>query len=477
MENNKISNMSELVVPNKVFEKPQYAKYLLMNTNTSFCQSDVDDAEELMEEIQAMDPAIHSSIPGYVEKMNDLDSKIKAFHSMDELWIRFLDTREVSRDELDEIEAAKTSCEKATLAKYSYMMSYAYLCEGDMDKSRDIFENRTLRLTEKTSLRVKDVDGLGEEVAEMKAMYRDMAKLDVVWNEYVKTGVSRGFDAEIDVFPCNPIPNIKILILNGVLDYCTAAPSALALIKELQAETGIRLNREISGEVRKLEASIGKNDSKLATLNEAWTAFIPDNKVKHFGKYGYDYCSKEALIRAYIMDGFAYVCELAESRLEKIDSMQRADMTQLEQITMVKINELAALSEQYQADGMKIDQIWNKFVARGDVLTEDYRSADFYCDNIQQVKDWTIRGLSASCENSHPYLEQIESFQRTFEFSFTKEVECRVQKLRIKVWECRYNALTQLAKVEAPGEGYDARLAELMKEYKMGDRPEVCLEE
>ena len=36
LENNKISNMSELVRPDKQYNKPEYAKYLLMNTKRLF---------------------------------------------------------------------------------------------------------------------------------------------------------------------------------------------------------------------------------------------------------------------------------------------------------------------------------------------------------------------------------------------------------------------------------------------------------
>lgn len=474
LENDKISNMSELVTPNKLYEQPKYAKYLLMNTNSSFCQSEIDDAESLMAEVQAINAEVHKSIPGFVGKMEDLESKMKAYHSMDAIWKRFLQSKEVTLEELEAITAAKTSCEKRTLAKYSFMTAYYHFCQGEVSKSKNIFENRTLRLTEKTSLRVKDVEGLGPEVAKMKSLFQDMTKLDNAWKTYVTTGVSPGFDIELPLFPCNPIPNMKALVLNGVLDFCNSGPVMLAEIKKLQAESGVAPDRELREKVKELEAGIAQNETNLSVLNEAWEAFIPDNKVKHMGKYGYKYCSKESLIRAYVMDGFAYVCELAEDRLQKIDSLQRPEITPLEQITMIKINELAALNEQYQADGVEIERLWSKFVAQGDTLYQNYQSADFYCDNIQQVKDWTMKGLSANCEQGHPYLEQIDAFQRTFEFNFTEELECRVQNLRSRVWNCRYQALLKLARLEASPDSYEERLQELMKEYGMGTRPEAC---
>lgn len=475
LENNKISKVSQLIEPDKRYDRPDYAKYLLMNTNSNFCQSRMGQAEQQMAEIRQLEGPLLESIPGFIGKMEELDAKIKAYHSMDAIWKRFLQTKTVNLAELDAITAAKTSCEKRTLAKYSFMQSYDHLCRGEVAEAKNIFENRTLRLTEQTTLRVADVEGLAREVAAMKSLFQDMDQIALAWNSFVSSGVSRGFNKDLPLFRCYPLPNIKAAILNGWLDLCNAAPAALDQIKQLQAESGITLDRQVAQKLGELEAAIGTRNQDVAILNEAWEAFIPDNKVKHAGQYGYDYCEKEPLIRAYIMDGFAYACTSAEEMLRKIDSIQRREMLPLEQITMIKINELAALSEQYQADGRTIERVWNSFVSQGDFLSENYRSADFYCDRIHQVKDWTIRGLSTSCEESHLYLDKIDEFQRTFEFNFAKDLECRVQKLRIKVWDCRFEALQKLARLEAP-DSPEARLRELMTEYGMSEqRPAVCV--
>lgn len=473
LENDKISNMSELIVPEKAYDKPNYAKYLLMNTNTCLCQSDVKQAESLLAELQEIDAKAYSSIPGFVVKMDNISTKIDAYHSVDAIWKRFLQTKEVDQKELEAIEATKTICEKKTLAKYSYMTAYANFCKGDISTSMDIFENRTLRLTEKTTLRVQDVEGLAEEVAKMKSLYRDMAKLETAWQSYLKAGVSPGFNIELPLFRCNPIPNMKELVLRGAVDVCKSGPLMVDKIKKLEAETGVAPDREVSGKVKELEAAIAQKDADLAALDVAWEAFIPDNKVKHFGQYGYDYCSKEPLIRAYIMDGFAYTCELAGEVLRIIDSLQEVERTPLADITMTKINELVALHKANQSNAVKIEQLWRKFIAQGNTIAVDFQSADYYCDNIHQVKYWTMKGLSGSCEDGNLYLTQIEDFQRLFEFYFAEELECRVQILRLKVWECRYQGLLKLAEIEAP-DAPQERLKELMEEYGVGERPADC---
>ena len=471
--NNKISNMSELIQPDKVNDLPDYSKYLLMNTNSNFCQSEVEKAERLMAEIQEIDIKVQESIPGFVKKTLDLETKIKAYHSIDAIWKRFLKTEVVPLEELEAITATKTICEKKTLAKYSFMMAYYHFCRGDISRAKDIFENRTLRLTEKTTLRVEDIEGLVSKVAKMKKLFQDMAKLDIAWKAYVDTDVSSGFDIELPLFLCNPIPNMKVFVLKGAADICNAGPPMLKNIRDLQVKSGVVPDGKFGKKVEELEAAIKQNETALADLNREWEAFVPNNKVGLM-KYGYEFCSTEPVIRAYIMLGFAFPCNYAEEMIQKIDSIQMADGTQLEKITMIKINELATFYEQYLSNGEKIDRIWNKFVAQGDVLSEDYQSTDLYCDYVQLVKDWTMKGLSGTCEEGIPYLEQIEEVNRSFEWVFYEELDCRVKKLRYKVWNCRHEALQKLARLEAEPDSYDKRLEELMEEYGMAKEPEVC---
>ena len=188
LDNNKISNMSALDKPSKFDDPLNYMRYLLMNTNNSFCQSEVEEAEKLMASIKEIDPRAHQAVPGFVKKMNDLDAKMKAYHSMDAIWKEFLQTRKVDLKALDAIKAAKTSCEKSTLAKYSYMTVFAHYCRGDIAKAKNILENRTLRLTEKTSLRVEDVEGLGEEVAKMKSLFSEYVQITIELEKISRNG-------------------------------------------------------------------------------------------------------------------------------------------------------------------------------------------------------------------------------------------------------------------------------------------------
>ena len=476
LDNNKISNMSALNKPNKYADPLDYIRYLLMNTNTNFCQSEVTEAEALIKEIRTIDPKAFDAVPGFEKKLKDLEAKIKAYYSMDEVWQQFLRTQKVDLKELDAIKAAKTSCEKSTLAKYSYMTVYAHYCQGDIAKAKNILETRTLRLTEKTSLRVEDVEGLGEEVAKMKSLFQDITKLEANWKSYLKTGVSPGFNTELPIFPCNPIPNMKEWVLKGAADVCNAGPMMLEKIKTTQAESGVNPSGTLAKKIKALEAAIKDQDDELAVLNKAWNYYLKHDEIpREYRKYVYEYCENEPLIRAYLMDGFANICGVSELELKDIEALQ-ASATSLEKITITKINELQTAFLQYQDDAVAINTYWEDFKAQDDQMSDDYRLADYYCDNIYDVKAWLIKGLSVDCKEAVQYLELIDEVQKKLEFEFTVDVRCRVEKLRFNIWDCKYQVLAKLAKVQDNTDTFEERMEKLMEEYGVGPKPELCEE-
>lgn len=474
LENNKVSNISALYKPSAVSDKPDYAKYLLMNTNSRFCQSEVDKAEELMAELQAMDKTVYEEIPGFKPKMTGLVSSMGAFYGVDELWVRFLKTKDVTLEELEAVEGTRRLCEKGTAAKFYHMLAYHHLCQNEMAEAEEYFVNRTLKLAEKTSLKVTDIKGLAPEVKKMKALFEALPKLENAWNTYLETGESPGWDIELPLFACNPNPNMKALVLQGAADVCEDGSKALKKIQELQAKSGVQADNAVIVRLQELEELVAEKDENIAALNTAWEDFLPDNKVEGLLTYSYDFCEKEPLIKAYIMDGYSYVCELAESTIKTIDSLQRRNPAILDKATRTKIKELGELAEKYKENGREIEMLWDAFIANGDTMTIEYYTTDQYCDHIQEVKDWTMQGLSGDCEEGIFYLNKIETFNETFEFAFYEDLECRVQKLRVRIWDCRYNTLKELARLEGDEETYETRLQGMLEEYGMSERPEAC---
>ena len=131
---------------------------------------------------------------------------------------------------------------------------------------------------------------------------------------------------------------------------------------------------------------------------------------------------------------------------------------------------------QYQDDAVAINTYWEDFKAQDDQMSDDYRLADYYCDNIYDVKAWLIKGLSVDCKEAVQYLELIDEVQKKLEFEFTVDVRCRVEKLRFNIWDCKYQVLAKLAKVQDNTDTFEERMEKLMEEYGVGPKPELCEE-
>jgi hypothetical protein len=447
LANNKISNISEMPKPKK--NQPiDYLRYCLMVANTHFCSGDIPDAEIQMAEVKKMGAASYKTIQGYKEKYDDLAVKIKAYHQVERLWKEFLKTRDISLSRLEAVDAAKKVCEKGTLAKYFYMEAHAHYCLAEIAEAKSDFEGRVLKLAEKTSLKVSDIIGLEEEVKMMKVLFINLPKLGKAWKQFIDSGESAGFTLEIPEVECYSIPSMKSYVLQGAADLCGKGDEMLKKIKALQKNNTHTLNKILVEKIEWLETEVEKNNEVIANLNKAWKEFMPIDTLTSGIEFGFDYCSEEAVIRAFIMQGTIYSCEKGDVMIEEITKIQKEFKPKLQKNTLSKIEKLKAKVEGQKDDFENLNIIWKEFVANDDTLTESFILARYYCDKIAQIKSWTIKGHMNSCKKGQWYLDHIDKLQKLESLEYDDELACRVKRLRIKVWDCRYWELVMQARKE-----------------------------
>ena len=152
LQNNKTSNISKL--PQPPTNSIDFPKYCLMYANSNFCFNRVGNAERFMKKIVEFGEEKYKAIPGFTARYTDLKDKIQAYQDLDVIWKRFLDSYDVTLKDLEEVKAARTVCEKGTLAKYTQMETYIYYCQGDIEKAQDVFENYVLMIVDKTSFKI-----------------------------------------------------------------------------------------------------------------------------------------------------------------------------------------------------------------------------------------------------------------------------------------------------------------------------------
>ncbi len=445
--NTKTSNISKLTKPSKE-NKIDYLKYSLMYATTNFCNSRLGESKGFIRDIESIGLGVYSTIPGYKNRFEDLQAKIEAYHNVDKLWGRFMRSKDVTLEELEAEDIAKLVCEKGTLAKYFYTKAHAHYCRGDVINAMGDFENRVLKLAERTSLKVSDVPGLESEVAKMKAFFIGLKKVGPAWKKYLETDTSPGIDVELPVFDCYAIPNMKEYVLRAAADLCTHGAPMLKKIQALQAVNTHEIEPRLAQKIKWLEEEVGKSNADLSTLENTWDDFVPDEALSSPKKYGYEYCRKDALVKAYTMDGLLNTCEQGQAMLDKIRMVEKEYNPPLNDIVRGKIKKLETRLQQYATESANLDQLWSTFVQNNDTLTAPYQLADFYCDQIQQVKSWTIKGHLDACPSGQEYLDKIDQFQKTNSLEFDEELNCRIHRLRIKVWDCRWWELVRQARKE-----------------------------
>ena len=482
LDEDKVVRVSKLGRPNPATDLADYAKWLLIYTNNDFCRGEVASAEERLAEIASFDPEVRDTLAGFNARMDDLTVKVAAYYAIDSLWRDFLGGAVVNPAELAGVRGADRTCEKGSAAKYSFMMAYHHLCGGDLDAAREVFEGRVLLLVDRTTLDVESVEGLAPRVASMRAFFNLLPDLDEAWEAYLSTGKSPGFDEELPVYECHPTPKIKELILRGTADPCGDGAAALARIRELQEGQSPEERGTYSLELEDLTALVGSNDDRLADLDRAWEAFLPESKVDPALPFGMDYCEPEPRIRAHILTGYTFPCDLAEESIAAAERIRREERVDLSSVTRRKLRELGEVREAYIANGVALEEAWSLFVANGDTVAIPYTPTEEYCDMIQQVKDYTMQGLTGDCNEVRNILEQIEDFTSRVEFKLGEQLECRVQKLRLRLWECQFAVVDELARLEAAADDaitYEQRLETVMAEYNMSmdDRPDLAISE
>ena len=439
-------DISEITKPAKDL-KEDYVKYSLMFGTVAFCADRISEAKEFMQEIDKTGEVIYAKIPGFKERYDKLTDNVKTYHEVENQWLNFLNYENVTLEDLEKLGAVKV-CEKGTLAKYDYMKAHALYCKGDIAAAKGNFENRVLKLAERTTLEIKDVQGLEPRVKKMKLLFSTLPALAKAWKTYVETDVSEGFDTELPLIECNPIPNMKEYVLRAAENVCKNGAEMLEKINALRNANTQPIPADLGKKIKWLKSEVGRYNGDLANLEKAWSEFVPTDTLTSGVKYMFEYCEKDAQIKAYVIHGTIHACEKGQVMLDSIAKIRGDYNPQLDQVTLDKIAKLEAKLNNYEEEFNALNTLWTTFVGNNDTLLEAYSLAGFYCDKIAQVKSWTIKGLMDECASGQQYLDLIDDLQQTHSLQFDDELSCRVLRLRQEVWDCRYWELVLQARKE-----------------------------
>lgn len=445
LKNNKVSNISKIAKPEK--SSINYPKYCLIYATTNFCSDDITKSEQFMAEIAAFGDKF-TTIPGFIGRYQDLEAKISAYHGCDKLWKRYLQKHDVTLNELENIKQARRVCEKGTLAKYTVMEAYTHYCNGNIIKAQDIFENYVLQIVDRTSLKISDVEGLAGEIVVFRKLFKSLKELDPVWKEFVATGETEGFDVEIPEMACNSTPLMKKHVLNGAANICTEGLKYLKMVKDLEPQNQDNIDKDLAAKIVWLEQMAKEYSGDLATLDKAWRQFVPNNTLDMELDFMLEYCDKEAQAKSYLMKGIIEVCGFGKVMLGKVNALESDFKLSFDQTTKDKVQYLEDLIQSKKDDFDSLGTIWTDFLQGGDTIIHEFELQAEYCNIMAQIRSWTVKGHFYYCDQGEHYLKLVDEYETKYDLKYDNDLKCAIQRLRAKVWNCKFIEYSEQARRE-----------------------------
>ena len=427
LDNNKTSNISKL--PQPPANSIDFPKYCLMYANSAFCFNKLGNAQKFMQKIEDVGAEKYKTIPGFVERYEDLGTKIKSYHALAKIWNGYLEDHQISLEKLETVSTARRVCEKGTLAKYTQMETYAYYCMGDVEKAKDIFENYVLQIVDKTNLKISDVNGLEEEVAVFRQLFKVLPVLNPAWAEFVKTDVSQGFEMEVPVLDCNSVPAIKAYILRAAADICNQGVPMLKKIKALEAKNKGNIDDEVAAKIKWLEETTASYTGDDVVLNNSWKEFTPKNTLAKELDWTLTYCDKVAQIRSYTMNGILHICEKGGEMLKTIEAYQAEHKVELDAETEKKIKYLEEQYNTFNGDLATLNAAWEEFTPEN-TLAKELDWDVIYCDKVAQIRSYTMDGILHICEKGGKMIKIIDAYQSKHNVKLDAKTKQKTQYLK-----------------------------------------------
>jgi len=428
LSNPKTSSISKLRKPDKG-QVANYLKFALMYATKYFCADDLKNAKAMIREIESMDAAAMDKISGYEERYKDLQQKIKAYYTCDEHWNTYQLNKTVSLDKLEDNKLAKRVCEKGTLSKYFLMTTYDYYCKGELTKSRDHFENRVLKLA-KTSFDPSAVSGLPEDIKLFKEVWKGITLLKKNWAQFIETDVSPGYEPELPLIECYPIPNMKVYMLRATTDVCQNGEEMLRKIKKLESSTDHKIPADLADKIQWLEEEVKKNNVDLVQLEKVWKKFVDPEEVPEGATYKYEFpCDREGDVKAQLLDGFKDPCEAGQMALDNIEDIKEEHSPSLGSVTRQKVKRLSNLVNKEDENIAVLNAAWKDFLP-DNKLSGGIKFGFKYCDIVNTIKAYIMDGVTNRCAKSRQRLEDIKAAREKHNPTLSDDILDKIEYLQ-----------------------------------------------
>ena len=449
VSNQTLPNLAEHDVARMVCEKGMLSKYYQMEATRLYCEGNLTDSRKAFEsrvlvlvEKGGYNAAKVTGLPKEIKTMKDLYTGID---KLNPAWETFVST---GKSPGFDITLPLIACYPIPNIKEYLLRAAVDPCKYGSEMLKKIKALQST-YTGATPSDVSDkINWLEQEVGQGEAEAQIVAK---AWAEFLpKDKLTNKYEFTFD-YPCHRDAQIKAYTMVGLTEVCTKGEEMLDNINKTKKAYNPSLDATTQEKIKKLETAVKTEKDNLATLNKAWAEFTPNNTLPSKTKFVYEYCDKVAQIRAYTITGVVEFCAKGKEMMANIKKTQSEHNPTLDPVTEAKIAHLQELIDQSDAELANLNEVWAKFIANKDTLTEEFVLADFYCDKIAQTKSWVIKGRLKACptyQEAQPFVTKIDDLKKEYSLKYDKELDCAVTRLRQTIWDCRYEEAVRQAQKE-----------------------------
>jgi hypothetical protein len=474
IKNHNISfaDLDKIPQAKSVCEKGTLAKYSMMVAYLSYCKFDL---PAVKAEIEVRLTNLFDKTNFDINKVSGLSTEFKAMKEnlrvnalLDPAWKEYIATDKSPGFTTD---LQVVNCNVVPNLKIYVLRAMVDVCKYGSEMLPKIKELQKIN-TQTLPVELQNkIDWLDQEVTKYTGNLVDLNK---AWSELISTDkVSKGLNYK-GIF-CEKDAQIKSYLIEGWLEPCTKGEEMLKKIEDVQKEFNPTLDNTTKDKISKLEAKVKKENENVELFKKAWEEFTTNDTNVVNTKFPFEYCDKEMIVQAYIMDGRLAPCERGANRVADVNKLLSSNKIELGAKTTDKLNYLQQLVDGYNKTNKELTEKWKVFVENNDTIAVPYDVDAFYCDKIMQVKSWCLMGHFNTCKQGQSYLSKIDSFQKKHNLNYDPELACRVTRLRLKVWDCRYWELVELAWKETheERERFGPKSAEIMFKDLNGPK-QVC---
>ncbi len=425
-----------------VCEKGTLCKFFYMTAHAYYCEANLKDARNHFEN-RVLKLAKTSFDPKSVEGLNEEIEMMKSLwagiDALNPVWTKFIETDQSPGFETD---IPVIGCYTVPNIKVCLLKAAADFCNTGSEMLAKIKE---LQASMSHDVPGDVADKIAWLEAEVNKSDQGLANLNSIWAKFTpKEKLPSGAQYE-HVFICDRSAEVKAYLMDGLSNPCTEGQNALDSITRIRKDHQPSLDDVTTSKLKKLKNLVSNEAAELTKLNKAWEDFLPDNKLSGKADFGYEYCDKAAVAKAYTMDGILNICERGQQRLDDLEKLKAEYSPELTSKTTAKIDFLQKEVARLTQEAADLKKAWDYLLANKEVSKDLEYEHEFICNREGDVQSYLLDGFTNPCQSGQYALDEAQKVIDKYNPNLSSATQTQLNQLKARLKNENQN-LAQLNK-------------------------------